>query len=343
MSAWRIERYYCANIAGGCRYALRDIPVSATEFRLCDGLCLGTRDDGCRMPLVRGRPLDQRLKWFTIALCAVAAGWAATWVVRALFFPPPIQHVAFASAETQTDAEAGALQLELTRDANLTRRVSIEYVSSDGTAKAGADYETVHSHITFEPGERRKSIRITVLPDRTFQKEAREFRIVLTNVVGTPEHVIRIAPRAADRTQQMQADQAILSTSRIAADIATFMLKRRLLHDLLAARAGTPAEAKQQEQQLLEVEDNLSRAREGYSQSLRDLQTFPAPLVIRTIDRLHDDLQQRQFGQQSRALVIMKAHFAELVDKKPMDLDRWTRELETAIPHLRPGDPGAST
>ena len=123
MSAWRIERYYCTNIAGGCRYALRDIPVSATEFRLCDGLCLGTRDDGCRMPLVRGRPLDQRLKWLTIALCAVAAGWAATWVVRALFFPPPIQHVAFASAETQTDDEAGArssfqkgLDLERARD-----------------------------------------------------------------------------------------------------------------------------------------------------------------------------------------------------------------------------------
>jgi hypothetical protein len=182
-----------------------------------------------------------------------------------------------------------------------------------------------------------------VLPDHTFRKETRYFTLVLLNVSGTPEEIIQISPRATDRTQELQAEQTVLSTSRIAADIGTFMVKRRVLLKLLTANPSSDTDAHAYQQQLLEVEGNLSRAREGYLQSLRDLQTFQAPVVVHAIERIHADLEAKHFPQQSRALQIMRSQFMEFIDKKSTDMDRWAQELETIVPHIDSRNPESST
>ena len=65
------------------------------------------------------------------------------------------------------------------------RTVTVEYGTSDGTAEAGSDYESVHGLLTFaaETGETRRIIEVPVLGDR--QVEADEtFRLTLTHPVG---------------------------------------------------------------------------------------------------------------------------------------------------------------
>jgi Calx-beta domain len=343
MSLWQKPRYYCTNLAGACRYAANDVPFSTRYFKRHEGRCRGHSKDGCDQPLALGEPEDLRLRWAALTLLTVGAIAASGWWVRSTLFPPPLQHIAFSALETHTDDRAGSLELSVVRDRDLQRRIEVEYASADGSAKSGEDYQPIHDRLVFEPGERSKSIRVTLVPDRTFTKEKRYFSLSLVNVLGAPTETIEIAPRTADRAEAQQAEQSVLSASRIAADIAGFMVKRRVLMRLVTSREGSQNDAKEFQQQLEDVDGNLIRAREGYLQSLKDLQTFEAPVVIHAIDHLHTDLEDRHFAQQSRALQIMRSHFMELSEKKSPDMDRWVEELESAVPHIDPRNPETST
>jgi hypothetical protein len=321
MSLWRRRRYYCTNIAGSCCHALGDFPFSNA------GRC-----GSCDHELVEGDPLDLRFKWLRngLAIALIAAGIG--WTVRVVWFPAPLEHVTFATAETKTDDRAGRLRLEVLRSTDIDRRVDVQFASTDGTAKAGDDYDAIQGTLTFERGERSKVIELSVLPDPTLEKTPRSFSLVLTNVRGSPEHSIRIVARADSRDRLAQTEQAVLTTSRIAADIAGFMAKRRVLMDLLALGKLSLNQIKEYKQQLIDAQDNLSRAREAYAESMRTLSTHEAVLVMRTMDRLAADLKKKNFAQQSRALGVMKAQFTELVNEQGMELDRWVRELENIVP-----------
>jgi hypothetical protein len=331
MSLWKKKRYYCTKL-GWCRYPEFDIPYSAGDFRRFKGKCVGHKNDGCGSVLELGEPRDLRATWVLGGIPTITAALCAGWFVRTYVIPPPLEQIGFSAAEIQTADSAGLLELPVVRKSDLRRRVEVEYTSTDGSAKAGEDYQSVHDRLLFEPGEGAKSIRVMLVPDRSLRKEARYFTLTLMNVAGHPKELVQIAPRAVDRTEQLQAEQAVMGASRVAADIASYMVKRRVLLDLLTARAGSDVDAKTYRQQLLEVEENLDRAREGYSQSLRDLQSYQAPVVIHAIDRLHDDLESRHFAQQSRALQVMRSQFMELADKRSMDMDRWAQELESIVP-----------
>ena len=343
MSLWHKPRYYCTNLAGACRYAANDVPFSSYDFKRHEGRCRGHSKDGCEQPLALGDPRDLRARWAAFTLATLGAAAASGWWVRTTLFPPPLQHVAFSATETHTDDKAGALELNVVRDRDLQRRIEVEYVSADGSAKAGEDYQPVRDRLVFEPGESTKSIRVTLVPDPTFTKEKRYFSLSLVNVLGAPKETVEIAPRAVDRAEEQQAEQSVLSASRIAADIAGFMVKRRVLIRLLASREGSQSDAKEFQQQLEDVDGNLTRARESYLQSLKDLQTFEAPVVIHAIDHLHADLEDRHFAQQSRALQVMKSQFMELSDKKSTNMDRWVEELESAVPRIDSRNPETST
>ena len=343
MSLWQKPRYYCTNLTGACRYAANDVPFSTYYFKRHEGQCRGYSKDGCSQPLALGDPEDLRLRWAMVTLVTLGVAAASGWWVRTTLFPPPLDHVAFSATETHTDDKAGSLELSVVRDRDLRRRIEVEYASADGSAKAGEDYQPVRDRLVFEPGESRKSIRVTLVADRTLTKEERYFSLSLVNVLGAPKETIEIAPRAVDRVEEQQVEQSVLSASRIAADIAGFMVKRRVLMRLLTSRQGSQSEAKEYQQQLEDVDGNLTRAREGYLQSLKDLQTFEAPVVIYAMDHLHADLEGRHFSQQSRALQIMKFQFMELSDKKSTDMDRWVQELESAVPHIDPHNPETST
>jgi hypothetical protein len=343
VSGWLRSRYYCNNTGGSCRYALGDVPFCAREFRRFEGRCRGRKADGCAAQLVAGDPQDLRPRLLIVGFLLIGAMTGLAWTAKQIYFPPPLEHVSFVTTETRTDDGVGLLELEVVRDADIERRIQVQYGFIDGTAKAGEDYQAAQNVLTFERGERHKSIELSVLPDRTLEKDARYFSLTLLNVVGKPRHVIRIAPHPVDQSQQLQAEQMVLSTSRIAADIATFMVKRRVLLDLVTAGGATQGEVVEYKRQLIEVQDNLSRAREGYEQSLRELQAQQATLVMRTMDRLVDDLAQKHFAQQSRALAITKTQFTEFVTKRSMDMDRWAGELEGAVPRIETGAPKTTT
>jgi|GEM_PF-5508879 len=334
MKVWLSARYYCNNTHASCRYARRDIPFSEQEFRKFDGRCCGKNGDGCGQALVAGQPLDLRPRWAAIGFASLVVALGLGWGIRTFFFPPPIEGVAFAVTETRVDNGKGLLSLEVVRKTGLEQRVTIGYKSIDGTAKAGEDFEAVQSSVIFESGESRKVASVTLLPDLTQQKEERHFSLILTNVIGEPKHVVFIVPRQVDRSQQLQAEQTVLSASRVAADIGGFMVKRRVLDELLYSNRASNAEFRAYKQQLMDVQNNLSRAREGYAQHMRSLQTFQAAIVLKAMDRISEELNQKTFDQQSQAMKVMKRQFTELLNRKSMDMDRWADELATIVPQI---------
>lgn len=338
MSFLRTERYYCANTEGSCHYAVNDVPFSAEEVRRAAGRCRGKTPDGCGETLVRGESRDLRLI-FAVA-CVVFAGLALglRWYWINYVNPPPLEHVAFAISEVRVEDTDGQVHLEVIRDGNRHNRAEVTYASRDGSAKAGQDYEATQSRLVFEPGEASKSIAVMVLPDLTQQKESRYFSLALLNVLGAPTLVVRIVPHPVDRAVELQAEQTVLSASRIAADIGDDMTRHDVLLDLLTRREVPPSRVERTRKTLDEVQGNLNRAREAYSQILHELLTFETPLVMRTIDRVTKDLITKQAVQQAHALSFVKEHLGELIQKKSPDMDRWARQLRTIVPPVSPAE-----
>jgi len=341
MAAWMHNRYWCANVAGRCLHALADTPFDERQFRAWHGRCGGDEgaDGGCGQPLVAGEAHDLRRRWLAGAVLAAGALSLGGWTLRELLLPAPIERVAFASAETRTDDTRGTLSIEVVRDAEIERRIVVRCRTIDGSAKAGEDFDPVTDRLVFEPGERRKELALTLLPDSTRQKAERHFTLVLPDVLGAPRHVIVIEPRAVDRSAQRQADQGVMMASRTAADIASLVVKHDVLDRLMAASRDDAAAFDAYRRQLADVDGNLTRAREGYAQALRDLQTFQPTLVLESMDRLGTDLARRSFTQQSRAMAVMKQQYAELLRGGGMDLDRWVIDLGKTVPRVTPTGP----
>ena len=63
------------------------------------------------------------------------------------------------------EAEGAALSFRVTLDAAQDSTVSVRYATADGTAVAGADYETAFGVVRFAPGETAKTLSVGVLND----------------------------------------------------------------------------------------------------------------------------------------------------------------------------------
>ena len=63
------------------------------------------------------------------------------------------------------EAEGAALSFRVTLDAAQDSTVSVRYATADGTAVAGADYETASGVVRFAPGETAKTVSVAVLND----------------------------------------------------------------------------------------------------------------------------------------------------------------------------------
>ena len=63
------------------------------------------------------------------------------------------------------EAEGAALSFRVTLDAAQASTVSVRYATADGTAVAGADYETAFGMVRFAPGETAKTLSVGVLND----------------------------------------------------------------------------------------------------------------------------------------------------------------------------------
>ena len=90
-----------------------------------------------------------------------------------------------------------------------TRPVSVDYATTNGTAKAGQDYTTTAGTIVFAPGEVLKSFTVPILND-ALAEPAKTFRVTLSNptggaVLGTPALV---TVTITDTDQVVQFDSA---------------------------------------------------------------------------------------------------------------------------------------
>ena len=72
----------------------------------------------------------------------------------------------FSVADAQANESSGApLRFVVTLDAAAEEAVSVRYLTSDGTARAGADYVAAHGALRFAPGETEKTVEVRVLSD----------------------------------------------------------------------------------------------------------------------------------------------------------------------------------
>lgn len=328
-------RYWCVNLDGRCTHALADTPFSQAQFSAWHGACGGLGNvSGCGKPLAAGAADNPRPRAAAIGAALLVAGLPLGWLLRTQVFPPPLESIAFSAIQTRAIDSQGNVVIEVVRDKAAGQRAEVALQTIDGTAKAGQDYQPVSKPLVFEPGEQRKSVPVTLLPDPTQLKAERHFELVLNNVVGVPRHLVVIGPKAVERSQQVQAEQAVMAASRIAVDIAQYVVGRELADELMSGSRNDTASYRLYKQQLAEIDGNLVRAREAYGRALAELQSFPPTYVLTTMDKVAVDLARKSFEQQSLATGVMKQQFSELLAQKTMDLDRWVVDLGKTAPRL---------
>ena len=94
------------------------------------------------------------------------------------------------SIDSASVAEGASVILTVTRGGYLSRSVSVNYSTQDGTAIAGSDYQSATGTLTFGPNQTTQTITIPILKDSVVET-AESFSVVLGNplggdVVGSP-------------------------------------------------------------------------------------------------------------------------------------------------------------
>ena len=107
--------------------------------------------------------------------------------------PPAVSVVAASVAEGDAGASTGSVEVLLSGASG--KPVTVSYATSDGTATAGTDYTATSGQLTFNPGETRKVILVTVNGETTV--EADETVLVTLSApvnasVGTAQAVLTI-------------------------------------------------------------------------------------------------------------------------------------------------------
>ena len=82
-----------------------------------------------------------------------------------------------------TEGEDAAVDFAVTLGAASAERVTVDYATADGTAKAGEDYTAASGTLTFPPGETARTIAVTVLDDAKDEGEE-TFALRLSDASG---------------------------------------------------------------------------------------------------------------------------------------------------------------
>ncbi|XP_078256041.1 sodium/calcium exchanger 1-like isoform X2 [Rhinoraja longicauda] len=94
----------------------------------------------------------------------------------------PISRVYFEPAVYQCLENCGSVALTVVRrGGDLTRTLTVDYRSEDGTANAGSDYEFTEGNVVFKPGETRREIVVGIIDDDIFEEDE-NFRVHLSNL-----------------------------------------------------------------------------------------------------------------------------------------------------------------
>ncbi len=99
---------------------------------------------------------------FTIAFTTTSAGFVGATVVNVTVVPPaspPTLSVSDASASES----AGSVPAVVSLAPAATNAVTVQYATSDGSAKAGTDYTSISGTLTFAPGQTLKTVAVPVI------------------------------------------------------------------------------------------------------------------------------------------------------------------------------------
>ncbi|KPP68582.1 hypothetical protein Z043_112728 [Scleropages formosus] len=94
----------------------------------------------------------------------------------------PVSKIFFEPASYQCLENCGTVAVNvMRRGGDLSKTISVEYRTEDGTANAGSDYEFTEGVVVFKPGETQKEIRVGIIDDDIFEEDE-NFLIHLSNV-----------------------------------------------------------------------------------------------------------------------------------------------------------------
>ena len=84
-------------------------------------------------------------------------------------------------ADSAASEDAGTMTFAVTLGAPSARTVTVEWMTSDGTATADADYEAASGTLALSPGETAATIAVKVLDDALDEAETETFTVTLAN------------------------------------------------------------------------------------------------------------------------------------------------------------------
>uniref|UniRef100_A0AAV2JK90 Calx-beta domain-containing protein n=1 Tax=Knipowitschia caucasica TaxID=637954 RepID=A0AAV2JK90_KNICA len=94
----------------------------------------------------------------------------------------PVSKIFFEPGSYQCLENCGTVGVNVVRrGGDLSKTLSVEYRTEDGTANAGSDYEFTEGVIVFKPGETMKEVRVGIIDDDIFEEDE-NFLIHLSNV-----------------------------------------------------------------------------------------------------------------------------------------------------------------
>ncbi|GEM_PF-5285110 len=100
--------------------------------------------------------------------------------------PPGLHAPTLTILEDRSDGANTQLDLEVVLQPARQSEVRVDYRIEDGSAVGGADYTVAQPSgtLVFAPGETRKAIRVVIIDDALYERNAEEFRLVLSNAQG---------------------------------------------------------------------------------------------------------------------------------------------------------------
>ncbi|CAF0879782.1 unnamed protein product [Adineta steineri] len=115
---------------------------------------------------------------------------------------PHISKIHFEPSHYTVLENAGYATLHVVRtDGNLRNTVYVDYMTEDGTATHGGDYEPAEGTLIFYPMETHKQIQVKIIDDEIFEEDE-HFSVKLSNL-KIKDNQGRLTPGAFDKTVQL--------------------------------------------------------------------------------------------------------------------------------------------
>ena len=129
-------------------------------------------------------PTSARGKILKVKVTIRSGGQAATRVstFRVQSAAKPSISIADVSAAEGSSGTA-TLSFPVTLSSASAQAVTVAYATADGTAKAGSDYSATTGTLTFKPGEKTKTIPVSVVSDTAVEQDE-TFTVTLSNAVN---------------------------------------------------------------------------------------------------------------------------------------------------------------